>query len=285
MTAADPTTLLAELDHVGVVAIDRRGRVHCDPVAARCTHFGDGAAYDDMVAATAPSVAELWRAVREDGHWRGSIETPGEDLVARAVVVPQDDEMSLLVLLVAETSHVDDWRHVVDAALHDPLTGASSRALLDEHLSHAAARLERGAGPLAVLFVDVDGLKTINDQQGHAAGDQAIVHVARCLRAAVRPADSIGRFGGDEFVVVCEEVAGDAAASIAERIVTAIAAAPVEPDLARVTVSVGVAVSGHGAVDTETLLHRADRAMYRAKRAGGNRWEQAPDPADEAHPA
>src|SRR5207248_6051566 len=104
-------------------------------------------------------------------------------------------------------------------ALHDPLTALPNRVLFADRLDHALESLQRRPGLLAVLFVDVDRFKLINDSLGHAKGDQVLVTVADRLRAALRPGDTVARFGGDEFVVLCEDVTDEAeATAIAERL-------------------------------------------------------------------
>jgi diguanylate cyclase (GGDEF)-like protein/PAS domain S-box-containing protein len=173
------------------------------------------------------------------------------------------------------------------AATHDPLTGLANRPLLIDRLRHALAR--RPSSPpaeLAVLFVDLDGFKLVNDRLGHQVGDATLTRVARSIESVVRPADTVARFGGDEFVIVAEEVTTPADAEVlAKRVGSAIGevsvglAADAPPGVAvpgsvsngsrlealRLRASVGVSLAR--ADDTpETLLRRADEAMYRSKR-------------------
>jgi diguanylate cyclase (GGDEF)-like protein len=154
-------------------------------------------------------------------------------------------------------------------ANHDPLTGLPNRILLAEHV---AERFRLGTSGLACLFLDLDDFKVVNDSLGHAAGDELLVEVAARLRATVRPGDLVARFGGDEFVVVCEGVDEDDAVTLAERIGAALAV-PVR--LGGVDVrphaSVGVTVqtAEHGAA--EELIRDCDIAMYQAKSGGKGR--------------
>jgi diguanylate cyclase (GGDEF)-like protein len=139
----------------------------------------------------------------------------------------------------------------------------------------ALARLHRHKKSIAVLFIDLDNFKVVNDSLGHNAGDRLLVELGRRLRDAIRPSDTIARFGGDEFVVLCEDIdeARDAVC-VGERIVAA-AAEPFQLDGREmfVTASVGVALAINGEATPETLLRDADAAMYRAKERGRGRVE------------
>lgn len=154
------------------------------------------------------------------------------------------------------------------SALHDPLTGLPNRMLFADRLHKALERARRGGGTLAVLFCDLDGFKAVNDTQGHAAGDEVLREVAAALAGAVREADTVARFGGDEFVVVTEALADTAAVEqLADRLAAAVSEVR-EPGTGQpVRMSVGIAV-GTGEVDADTLLRDADAAMYQAKERG-----------------
>jgi diguanylate cyclase (GGDEF)-like protein/PAS domain S-box-containing protein len=153
-------------------------------------------------------------------------------------------------------------------AAHDAMTGLSNRSSFTERVMQALARRERNR-MVAVLFIDLDHFKVVNDSLGHALGDELVVTVAQRLRGAIRPGDVIARFGGDEFVVMCENISGaEAVAALAERLLAAVA----EPislttDEVFVTASIGIAVSDDDAT-AETLLRHADAAMYQAKSDG-----------------
>jgi diguanylate cyclase (GGDEF)-like protein/PAS domain S-box-containing protein len=150
------------------------------------------------------------------------------------------------------------------AALHDALTGLANRALLVDRLQHA---LHRGSGTTAVLMINLDHFKNINDSRGHASGDAVLVSMAERLLQAVRPQDTVSRFGGDAFVILLEDVSEDAAVSIAESVLTSLAQPlDVEGAITHVGASIGVALSPpENAAD---LLRFADTAMYAAKDAG-----------------
>ena len=158
-------------------------------------------------------------------------------------------------------------------ALHDALTGLPNRALLADRLAHAMAYAARRSSRTAVLFVDIDDFKAVNDRYGHQCGDEALIEVARRLETSLRPSDTLARVGGDEFVAVCEDVASaDDAAALAERIIDALVPEVQLTDGAvEVRVSVGVSV-GVGGDHPEALVRRADAAMYEAKLAGGGAY-------------
>jgi diguanylate cyclase (GGDEF)-like protein/PAS domain S-box-containing protein len=160
---------------------------------------------------------------------------------------------------------------LVHEAYHDGLTELASRALFQETLVRALAG-RRCTDELAILFLDLDGFKEVNDSLGHAAGDQLLVQVADRLRESVREGDTVARFGGDEFAVLVESIAALADAEIlADRIVAAVARPfLIDGREMHVGASIGLASSGD-AGDMEQLLRNADLAMYKAKASGGGR--------------
>jgi len=161
-----------------------------------------------------------------------------------------------------------------DQATHDSLTGLWNRSAILGTLEHELARARRQAGPLSVLMADVDHFKIINDTHGHAAGDAVLCEIALRMASAVRPYDSIGRFGGEEFLVVLPGCASADAASVAERVRRRVAdtAITLPEGSVYVTLSLGLAMaSGDPAGTHETLIRASDRALYEAKAAGRNR--------------
>ena len=149
---------------------------------------------------------------------------------------------------------------VLHQALHDPLTALPNRTLFFDRLNQALSRLERTQTKLAVLFLDLDAFKQVNDERGHAAGDALLHDVAVRLVHALRGGDTAARIGGDEFVVLCEDIASAAEAlAVGERLLAEL------PTPA----SMGVALCEHGTVAADELVRRADEAMYRMKRRGG----------------
>jgi len=155
-------------------------------------------------------------------------------------------------------------------ALHDPLTMLPNRTLLLDRLRQAQARLVRHPSTIGVLFVDIDRFKVLNDSLGHSVGDQVLIAMAERLQKALRPTDTLARFGGDEFVILCEDLSGERdAMEIAARIAASVA----EPlkwgggELI-MSVSTGIATTGSAFTSAEDLLRDADTAMYRAKEEG-----------------
>jgi diguanylate cyclase len=160
-------------------------------------------------------------------------------------------------------------------ALHDPLTGLANRALLMERLAQALARTERRPSSVAVLFLDIDRFKTINDNFGHEVGDSVLACIGDRLRKALRPEDMASRFGGDEFVVLCEDLEDDRhVVTIAERIGRSISE-PISLEVGEVvvTTSIGIAAARGIGDRPEVLLRDADAAVYRAKERGRDRFE------------
>jgi diguanylate cyclase (GGDEF)-like protein len=176
-------------------------------------------------------------------------------------------EHASLALMDAKT--VDAMVH---QALHDSLTGLPNRALFLDRLEHSLARTSRDPEPVAVLFLDIDRFKTVNDSLGHAAGDEVLCAVAERLRSCVRASDTAARLGGDEFALLLEG-AGDRseAARLAERVIQRLELPfPLEEKEVVIGCSVGIAV---GAGQSDDLLRNADVAMYRAKSEGRGRYE------------
>ena len=159
-------------------------------------------------------------------------------------------------------------------ALHDPLTRLANRVLCRDRLEQALAHAERSGSSAAVLFVDVDDFKRVNDLYGHATGDKLLVALARRLAATVRPGDTVARMGGDEFVVVCGDVDERIALALGRRVVAAMnEPLEVAGTEHRMSASVGIALGSGGEADPDALVSNADAAGYRAKEAGPGRVE------------
>ncbi|WP_380176241.1 diguanylate cyclase domain-containing protein [Kineococcus sp. DHX-1] len=185
-------------------------------------------------------------------------------------------EPAFLAFVEDVTARKREAEQLEHAALHDPLTGLPNRAKAEDQLGSALARTQRRGGGCAVLFVDLDHFKDVNDTLGHAAGDHLLRDVADRLRGLLRTGDTAARIGGDEFVLVCEDVAdAQALSAIAERVCERITI-PVDLGARTVTVTASVgAARTDGSLGPDELLRAADRAMYRAKAAGRACWRAA----------
>ena len=186
---------------------------------------------------------------------------------------PDDGQLQLLQgvanVLAGARARARREAEAMVRALHDPLTGLPTRPLLHDRLDHAVARAARGGAELAVLLLDLDRFKEVNDRCGHAAGDALLASLGPRLAACVRTGDTVARLGGDEFVVLCEEVEDRAFVLDLRERLRREAAQPVElPGGLVVAVggSVGCTFSGHAGTDATALLQAAADAMYRDRR-------------------
>jgi diguanylate cyclase (GGDEF)-like protein/PAS domain S-box-containing protein len=246
-----------------------------------------GAASSALIGRTTRELGQSEQDVREwEAVLRRVLET-GEGVdVERSMVlqgtrrflhsrlVPEFDETGEPVSVLVYSRDLTDRKRIEDAlarqAVHDPLTGLPNRLLLVERINQALAAMRGVEDRLAVLFLDLDRFKVVNDSLGHAAGDALLVAVAARLRAAARHTDVVARFGGDEFAVLSEHLTRrEDAAALAERINRALA----EPfafagqDI-HVSASIGIAVTDDPGTSAEVLLRDADAAMYQSKERG-----------------
>lgn len=160
-------------------------------------------------------------------------------------------------------------------ATYDSLTGLLNRPVILEALDRELARSSRERNELAVLMADIDHFKSINDSRGHLVGDAVLRQVAERMQSAVRAYDSVGRYGGEEFLIISPDCNSETAGELAERIRVSISSKPVcvSDQQLKVTLSIGVAVAGNGLRESTELLHTADDALYAAKRCGRDRVE------------
>ncbi len=225
-------------------------------------------------------------AVLGQGVWEGDFElriAAGLGIPVSVLVVAhraQGNEEPILSVVARDISRLKAAEEALERqATHDSLTGLPNRRLFFDRLRGALARLRRRRSILALLFLDLDGFKKVNDVMGHDAGDALLVEIATRLTRSVRATDTVGRLGGDEFVVILEDVREqDDCGSVARKLIDAIEQ-PVglAEGEARVSTSVGIATTRDFAADTEEMLRDADAAMYRAKKRGRARFVYAHD--------
>jgi two-component system cell cycle response regulator len=166
-------------------------------------------------------------------------------------------------------------------ATHDALTGISNRGVSLDALRRERSRQTREGNTFAIILLDIDHFKYVNDTYGHLTGDAVLTEAAQRIKSCIRPYDTLGRYGGEEFLVVLPTADSSGAVTVAERIRGAFESTSMHHEAKEIaiTVSLGVAVSeAHNSVDAETLLNMADGALYRAKQTGRNRVELAPPP-------
>jgi diguanylate cyclase (GGDEF)-like protein/PAS domain S-box-containing protein len=223
-------------------------------------------AFDDLISGRTDSHHAEKRYIRADGQlvW-----------VALSVSVVRDRDGHLLHLISQMqdiTARKAAEHELAERALHDPLTGLPNRILFTDRVQVALAHVERSHEPVSVFFIDLDRFKLVNDSLGHAVGDRMLVEIAERLQRVVRPGDTISRFGGDEFTVLCENTDERAAAVIGERILGTLAT-PLNIDGHELfaDASIGISVTRDHRLPAEAMLRDSDVAMYRAKDQGGAR--------------
>ena len=183
-----------------------------------------------------------------------------------------DDDVHILEDLagfIADAiTRASEYRRDIHNALHDNLTGLANRLLLHEYLEQACLKADRDGTPLAVFLLDLDGFKSVNDRFGHGAGDDALRVIAIRLADVVRVGDMVARYGGDEFVLVCEDVSEEDVYGILERVSAAVRSVTRDdPRFRRLNASVGMAWRDAEHRNPDELLSAADASMYRVKRA------------------
>lgn len=233
---------------------------------------------------------QLWRALHEDGQWHGEIwdrrkngEVYPKWLCINAVRLPSAEVR--YVAMFADISERKAHEQRIDyLARHDALTGLYNRSQIEERGGHLLSCARRGDAGVALLLIDLDRFKQINDSLGHAIGDQLLIEAARRMNVCVRASDLVARLGGDEFVVLLEGVIDPRdVVAVADKLVSALA----EPyailgHVLHISCSLGISLGPANGNELETLLKAADVAMYQVKSSGRNGWRFFEERMDEA---
>jgi diguanylate cyclase (GGDEF)-like protein/PAS domain S-box-containing protein len=235
---------------------------HPDDLAADVIHL------KSLVAGRIELYEREKRYIHRDGH----------EVWIRLGVTAVRGENGAVDYLIAQTHDISSRKQfeseLAHRSMHDPLTDLPNRALLFDRLGHALARLRRQPGEIAVLFIDLDRFKLVNDGMGHGVGDTVLVDVSARLSAAARGGDTVARLGGDEFTILCEDAGEAEARLVARRVLEAF----VRPfsyggNDFYLSASVGIRVSDAGSADPDSLIRDADAALYSAKQRGRGRFE------------
>jgi len=276
------------LEHIadGVMVIDVDGMiVATNPAYTRITGYTEAEAVGQHSSLTRGQAhgdafyESLWRELADTGFWRGEIQSVrknGEaylEWVTVSAVRDENDALRHYVCVFSDITQVKESQDQLDhLAHHDPLTGLPNRLLFHDRLQHALVRAARAGHQLAVMFIDLDRFKNVNDTLGHHVGDELLKQVAALLAACLREGDTLARLGGDEFIVLLEDVDGERGArAVAEKLMQLFE----RPVLVSgyelfVTGSVGISLFPQDAQDLNMLIRNADVAMYQAKARGRN---------------
>ena len=224
---------------------------------------------------------QMWSAIHDKGFWQGEIWNRRKD----GAIYPEWLTISRIENELSEVEHYvgvfsditqlhESQRKAEFLATHDTLTSLPNRSLFHDRLEHAMAQARRKQNHLALMFIDLDNFKNINDTSGHHLGDELLVQVASRLQTAVRDVDTVARVGGDEFTAVVTSCTEESAREVAVRIVEALGAPyTVQDGCFYISASVGIALYPQDGDDAGALIKAADAAMYRAKERGRNRIE------------
>jgi diguanylate cyclase (GGDEF)-like protein/PAS domain S-box-containing protein len=286
----DPVIAKYALDSVcdAVMLTDARNRViDVNPAFTEITGYGRGEILGQSPALLHSDRHEagfyqaMWDSIAKTGHWRGEIldrRKNGEDFLALLDISTLQDETGQIIRHIGVITDIGPLRAAqeqLERLTHfDALTELPNRRLLTEQLQQSCALARRDSQLLAVIFMDLDGFKAINDHFGHVTGDKLLIAIAQRLRQVVRAGDTVARLGGDEFALIIHGLPNmDELEQVANRILT-LAAASIEIDGRQhvLSASLGITVFPFDNADPETLLRHADQAMYQSKQSGRARY-------------
>ncbi|MGZ5052263.1 MAG: EAL domain-containing protein [Methylobacter sp.] len=290
--AEDQLRLAARVfDRAGdaILVTDAKGRISTvNPVFAKIT----GYSLEEAVGRTPGELLrsgkqskvfyeDMWRALKTDGNWRGEIlnkRKNGEIYPEWLTINRLDDDKGNVEHYIAVFSDLSDIKNAQNRAdylaTHDPLTGLPNRSLFHDRLLQSLASARREKSSTALLFIDLDDFKMVNDSLGHDAGDALLRIVSDRLSACVRDIDTIARLGGDEFTAILDDCLPEDAEHIARRMLDDLSRSfEVAGQRLFVSCSIGIAFYPDDGEDSISLVQAADTAMYRAKESGRNRFE------------
>jgi diguanylate cyclase (GGDEF)-like protein/PAS domain S-box-containing protein len=243
-----------------------------------------GQSFEDLLYGDSVRLSEASRIVLEQGEWSGELTERRKDgtmltVEANWTLVRGDDgqPQSILSIKTDITQRKADHQKLLYLAEYDQLTGLPNRALFLERLTQSMARTRRTGRPMAMMYLDIDYFKRINDGLGHNAGDELLKEFAVRLKGSVREVDTVARLGGDEFTILLEELQEqEAAATVALKIIQDVAGGfSLMSQPVRVTTSIGIAIYRGEDISHDKLIIRADQALYQAKKAGRNTFIMA----------
>jgi diguanylate cyclase (GGDEF)-like protein/PAS domain S-box-containing protein len=224
----------------------------------------------------------LWLELRQKGFWSGEMwrkRKNGEDYAEMVTISAVTDAAGMVrnyVLLLADITPMKTYQQQLEELAHfDTLTHLPNRLLLADRLQQAMSQSQRRQQTLAVVFVDLDGFKTVNDHYGHSVGDELLLALSLRMKGALREGDTLARIGGDEFVAVLVDLQQpEDAQPVLQRLLLAAAdPVPLSGEQIQVSASMGIALYPRDGAHADLLLRRADQAMYLAKQAGRNRYQ------------
>lgn len=224
---------------------------------------------------------DMWHALDTRGHWQGEIwnkrknrEVFPEWLTVNRIKNDQGETEYFIAVFSDITNLKESQRKVEFLATHDALTGLPNRNLFIDRLENAVARCKRSQSKIAVMFIDLDNFKSINDTLGHDVGDKLLVQVAKRLQHLIRDIDTVSRLGGDEFTIVVSDCDPQEVQYIASRILDELSEAiEVEKRKIFASASIGISIFPEDGADSTSLLKSADTAMYKAKESGRNQYQ------------
>jgi diguanylate cyclase (GGDEF)-like protein/PAS domain S-box-containing protein len=224
---------------------------------------------------------ELWESLSTEGKWRGEITNhrkngePYDEWLTITVVKNSEQQITNYVGVFADITETKRSQNkLYELVNHDPLTGLPNRRLLNELFEHAIKRAERECHQIAILFIDLDRFKAINDSLGHQIGDKLLYEVSRRIKQSIRESDVVGRLGGDEFLVMMDTVQDqDDAAYKAKKILTALESEFLfDGKELFISASIGIAMFPSDGNDVDSVIKAADIAMYQVKNKGKNSY-------------